>query len=100
LQDLETKAASLQCFDGGVIDGIARYGVPYPVLDSSTHMDALTTVRRLESYDPKGQWLAQFSDPNDRTLGGRMVDCFITTSRSIELQAPRNLVTQFDLCAN
>jgi hypothetical protein len=99
LQDLDIEATSIRCFDGRVVGGTARYGVSYAILDFSTHMDALIAVRQLGSYNPKGQWLAQFSDPNDRTFGGRMAGGLFPSSRSVEeLQALRNLAAQLDLC--
>ena len=101
LQDLEIEAMSVRCFDGRVVGGVARYGVSYAILDFSTHMDALIAVRQLGSYDPKRRWLAQFSDPNDRTFGGRMASGLLPASRSEEdLQALRNLAAQLDLCEN
>ena len=99
LQDLEIEATSVRCFDGRVVGGVARYGVSYAVLDFSTHMDALIAVRQLRSYDPEGRWLAEFSDPNDGTFGGRMANGLLPTSRSVGgLQSLRDLAAQLDLC--
>ena len=101
LQDLEIEATSVQCFDGRVVRGVARYGVSYAVLDFSTHMDALIVFRQLRSYDPENRWLAQFSDPKDATFGGRMARGFVPSSRSAEnLQALQDLAAQLDLCEN
>jgi len=101
LQDLEIEATSVRCFDGRVVGGVARYGVSYAVLDFPTHMDALIAVRQLRIYDPEGRWLAEFSDPNDGTFGGRMANGLYPASRSVGgLQALRNLAAQLDLCEN
>ena len=101
LQDLEIEATSVRCFDGRVVGGVARYGVSYAVLDFPTHMDALIAVRQLGSYDPKGRWLAEFSDPKDGTFGGRMAGGLLPASRSVvDLQVLRDLAAQLDLCEN
>ena len=101
LQDLEIEPTTIRCFDGRVVGGVARYGVSYAVLDFRTHMDALIAVRQLESYDPKGRWVARFSDPNDWSFGGRMVGGLPPTSRSREeLQSLRDLAAQLDSCEN
>ena len=101
LQDLEIEATNVRCFDGRVVGGVARYGVSYAVLDFSTHMDALIAVRQLGSFDPNGRWLAQFSDPKDRTFGGRMARGLFAVNRSVEdWRALRDLAAQLDLCEN
>ena len=101
LQDLEIEATSVRCFDGRVVGGVARYGVSYAVLDFSTHMDALIAVRQLQSHDPKGGWLVQFSDPKDETFGGRMACGLSPSNRSmVGMQALRDLAAQLDLCEN
>ena len=61
LDDLEIEAASIRCFDGRVVRGVACYGVPYAILDFQTRMDALIVVRQPGRYDPERMWLAQFS---------------------------------------
>ena len=99
LQDLEIEVTSIRCFDGRVVGGVARYGVSYAVLDFPTHMDALIAVRQLRSYDPKGSWLAEFSDPNDGTFGGRMANGLLPANRSVGgLRALQDLAAQLDLC--
>ena len=99
LQDLEIEATTIQCFDGRVVGGVARYGVSYAVLDFRTHMDALIAVRQLRSYDPEGRWVAGFSDPKDGTFGGRMAGGLLPSRRSVgSLQVLRNLAAQLDLC--
>jgi len=101
LQDLEIEAINVRCFDGRVVGGVARYGVSYAVIDFTTHMDALIAVRQLRSYDPEGRWLAEFSDPNDGTFGGRMADGFLPASRSVRsLRVLQDLAAQLDLCEN
>jgi len=101
LEDLGIEATSVQCFDGRVVAGVARYGVSYAVLDFSTHMDALIAVRQLGSYDPEGRWLAQFSDPKDATFGGRMAGGLFPVGRSAEdMQALQDLAAQLDLCGD
>ncbi|KAF9642086.1 hypothetical protein BDM02DRAFT_3193940 [Thelephora ganbajun] len=101
LDDLEIKATTIQCFDGRIVGGVARYGVSYAVLDFPTHMDALIAVRQLKNHDPKGRWLAQFSDPDDGTFGGRMAGGLPPASRSEEdLKALRDLAAQLELCEN
>ena len=101
LQDLEIEATSARCFDGRVVGGVARYGVSYAVLDFPTHMDALIAVRQFRSYDPEGRWLAEFSDPNDGTFGGRMASGLLPASRSVGgLRALQELAAQLDLCEN
>jgi len=72
LQGLEIEATTVWCFDCRTIGRIVQYGVSYAALDFPTHMDALIAVHQLLNYDPKGRWLFQFSDPGDRTFGGRM----------------------------
>lgn len=101
LQDLEIEATSVRCFDGRVVGGAARYGVSYAVLDFTTHMDALIAVRQLRSYDPESRWFAEFSDPNDRTFGGRMADGLLPARRSVGgLRVLQDLAAQLDLCEN
>ena len=101
LEDLEIEATSVRCFDGRVVGGVARYGASYAVLDFSTHMDALIVVRQLQSHDPNGRWLVQFSDPRDETFGGRMACGLSPSNRSMEdIKALRDLAAQLDLCEN
>lgn len=64
-------------------------------------MDALIAVRQLGVYDPEGRWVAQFSDPNDETFGGRMPGSLLLARRSTEsLQTLRDLAAQLDCCEN
>lgn len=101
MHDLDIEATNICCFDGRVVGGVARYGVSYVVLNFSTHMNALATVRQLGNYDPDGRWVAQFSDPMDGTFGGRMTCGFLPSNRSAEdLQALQDLAAQIDLCGN